>query len=56
MFSGICVAFATMIVAVRFSSDRPNAVVGFEFNVTVGILLEEINLSGGEGELLGTLI
>lgn len=56
MVSGLCAAFAAMIMAARLSSGQPNAGVGFEFNVIAGILLGGIALSGGEGDLLGTLI
>lgn len=55
-FRGICAAFAVMIMVARFSPGQPNASAGFEFNVIAGILLGGVTLSGGEGNLLGTLI
>ena len=56
MVSGLLSAFAALILASRLGSGQPNAGVGFEFQVIAGILLGGIALSGGEGDLLGTLI
>ncbi len=56
MVSGLLAAFAGIILAARLGSGQPNAGIGFEFQVIAGILLGGIALSGGEGDLLGTLI
>ena len=56
MLSGFLASFAAIILAARLSSGQPNAGMGFEFNVLAGILLGGIALSGGDGDLLGTLV
>lgn len=56
IISGLLASFAAVILAARLSSGQPNAGVGFEFRVIAGVLLGGISLSGGEGDLIGTLI
>ena len=56
MLSGLLAAFAALILAARLSSGQPNAGIGFEFRVIAGVLLGGIALSGGDGDLFGTLI
>lgn len=56
ILSGLLAAFAALIMAARLSSGQPNAGMGFEFKVLAGVLLGGIALSGGDGDLIGTLI
>jgi ribose transport system permease protein len=56
MLSGLLASFAALILAARLSSGQPNAGIGFEFRVIAGVLLGGISLSGGDGDLFGTLI
>jgi ribose transport system permease protein len=56
VISGLLAAFAGIIMASWLGSGQPNAGVGIEFKVLAGILLGGILLSGGEGNLVGTLV
>ncbi len=56
LLSGVCCAFAGILIASRLGSGSSNAAVGFEMQVIAAVVLGGTSLMGGTGSILGTLL
>ena len=56
VLSSLICAFAGIIFTARFSSARPDNALGFELDVVTVVLLGGVDIFGGKGSLLGTIL
>jgi len=54
--SGLCAAFAGLLIAARFGAIRGDIGNGFELDVITIVLLGGVSIFGGKGTLVGTLL
>lgn len=54
--SGLCCFLASIIEIARLSSAQPNAGMGYEIDAIAAVVLGGTSMSGGKGNVLGTLI
>lgn len=56
MIVGVLTALSGYILASRLNSAQPNAGDGFEFQVISAVVLGGVSLSGGKGNIIGSII
>lgn len=54
--SGFCCGVASMLLTSRLDSAVPTNATGYEMNAIAAVVIGGISMSGGEGDLLGTII
>jgi ribose/xylose/arabinose/galactoside ABC-type transport system permease subunit len=56
MISGICSSIAALLLTGRLNSAQPVAGSGYELDAIAATVIGGTNMSGGEGQIIGTLI
>ena len=56
MLSGLMAALASIVIAARFGSTRPDVGTGLELAVITATVLGGINIFGGSGTMLGAIL
>ncbi|MCL5985567.1 MAG: ABC transporter permease [Actinobacteria bacterium] len=56
IISGILAAIAGVVLAARLNSSQPRSAAGFELNVIAATIFGGTSLSGGRGNLIGTIL
>jgi ribose/xylose/arabinose/galactoside ABC-type transport system permease subunit len=56
VISGICAAFAGLLLMARFSSGSPQTGTGYELQAIAAVVVGGTSLVGGRGSILGTFI
>lgn len=54
--SGLCAALAGLVLVARLNSAQPVLGVGYEFNAIAAVVVGGASFTGGEGNLIGTLL
>jgi rhamnose transport system permease protein len=55
-FSGFMAALAGLILAARFGSTRPDIGTGLELSVITAVVLGGVEINGGKGTMIGTVL